>query len=202
MRIGLFGGSFDPFHNGHLRPVREAQRALRLERVIYLPTARPPHKPGRQAVPAWARYVMVELALLREPGMFVSPFELTPGRPAYTIDSLEHFRRAFPDDQLVLLLGADNFAQLDSWKRWRELPELAVLAVLARPGEAEQGLAGGWPPELRELAATDRVEFVANRPVETSSTELRRLLAAGGEPPAGAMPRLVLEYVRKYSLYR
>ena len=201
MKIGVFGGSFDPFHYGHLWPVREARRRLGLDRVLYLPTASPPHKPGRQTAPAWSRFAMVELALLREEGMRVSPLELTPGRPAYTAESLARLRREYPGDELWLLIGGDNFAQLPTWKSWRRLTRLARLAVLVRP-TAKARLEESWPAELRRLAASDRVEFVANRPIRISSTRLRELLAAGQELPPRTMPRVVLEYIRKYSLYR
>lgn len=201
MKIGVFGGSFDPFHFGHLWPVREAKRRLGLDRVLYLPTASPPHKPGQQTAPAWSRFAMVELALLEEEGMRVSPLELTPGRPAYTVDSLARLGKEHPGDELWLILGGDNFAQLPTWKSWRRLARLARLAVLVRPRQAAAP-DEGWPSEVRQLAAGDRVELVANRPVRISSTELRRLLAAGGEPPPRTVPRRVLQYIRKYRLYR
>ncbi len=201
MKIGVFGGSFDPFHFGHLWPVREACRRLGLDRVLYLPTASPPHKPGRQQAPAWSRFAMVELALLREPALQVSPIELTPGRPAYTVDSLTRLGKEHPGDELWLILGGDNFAELPSWKSWRRLPRLARLAVLVRPGD-EARLEASWTSELRRLASSDRVAFVANRPVGISSTRLRDLLAAGKLPPPRTVPRVVLEYIRKYRLYR
>ncbi len=201
MKIGLFGGSFDPFHYGHLWPVREARRHICMDRLLYLPTASPPHKPGRQTAPAWSRFAMVELALLREAGMRVSPLELTPGRPAYTVESLARLHQEHPGDELWLLIGGDNFAQLPTWKSWRRLTRLAHLGVLVRPREKAR-LKESWSPELRRLAAGDRVEFVGNRPVRISSTRLRELLAAGQEPPPRTMPRVVLEYIRKYSLYR
>lgn len=201
MKIGIFGGSFDPFHFGHLWPVREARRRLGLDRVLYLPTAAPPHKPGRQQAPAWSRFAMVELALLGEPAMQVSPIELTPGRPAYTVDSLARLTEEHPGAELWLILGGDNFAELPTWKSWRRLARLARLAVLVRPGDAAR-LEASWPPVLRRLASSDRVVFVTNRPVGISSTRLRDLLAAGKSPPARTVPRVVLEYIRKYRLYR
>lgn len=200
-RLGLFGGSFDPIHHGHIRPVQEARRQLGLDRVLFLPTAVPPHKPGRQSASAHARYAMVELALLREEGLYVSPFELTIGRPAYSIDTLEHFHASEPQATLHLLIGGDSFVELTTWKRWRDIVELARLAVLVRPNWHPEEIEQSSPPELADLAGSGGVDFVANRPVGTSSTELRKLLASGAEPPDGAMPALVLEYIRKYSLY-
>ena len=134
MRLGLFGGSFDPIHAGHVLPVREARQALGLDKILYLPTAHPPHKPRRLMAPPHARYAMVELALLGEEGLFASPYELTLDRPAYTVETLEHFRQQEPAADLHLLIGSDSFADLNHWVRWREIPGLARLVVLARPG--------------------------------------------------------------------
>ena len=202
MKIGLFGGSFDPIHSGHLQPVQAARRLLGLERVIFLPTADPPHKPGRQIAPAFARYAMVELALLGEAGLYASALELTPGRPAYTIDSVEAFQRAEPGAAIHLLIGSDSFAELPTWRRWRELIVAARLVVLVRPGWALAAIRDELAPELVRLADGGGVDFVAERPVGLSSTELRRRLGRGEEPPPDALPPLVLDYIRKYALYR
>lgn len=200
MKIGLFGGSFDPIHTGHVETVRAARQALGLERVIYLPTAQPPHKPGRKLAPALARYAMVELALLCEEGLYTSPFELTFGRPAYTIDSLEHFRRTYPDAELHLLIGGDSFLELEAWWRWREIVEAARLVVLARPG-SELGLET-LSPALAELLRAGRARILTERTVDLSSTDLRDQLGRGEEPPRSALPPLVLDYIHKYRLYR
>jgi len=200
MKIGLFGGSFDPIHRGHIEPVREARRLLRLERVIYLPTATPPHKPRRALAPAHARYAMVELALLDEEGLYVSAHELTPERPAYTVDTLEHFRRQMPDSELHLLIGGDSFADLHHWVRWQEIAAAARLVVLARPGWDLDSIP--LDPGVAALARTDRVLVVRQAAVDVSSTRLREQLAAGLPIPPGDVPDLVVRYVQKYGLYR
>ena len=202
MKVGLFGGSFDPIHRGHIDPVQEARRSLGLDRVIYLPTAKPPHKPGRALAPAHARYTMVELALLGEEGLYASPHELTPGRPAYTIETLEHFRREMPDagTELFLLIGGDSFADLHLWVRFREIPALARLVVLARPGWDFDTVP--LDAEVAAIARTDRVILLRQTPVDVSSTRLRELLAAGLPLPPGAVPELVVRYLQKYDLYR
>ena len=205
MKIGLYGGSFDPIHYGHIRPVREARQALALDRVIYLPTARPPHK-SRRGAPALARYAMVELALLEERDFAVSTFELGDD-VTYTVDTLEHFSRRHPGARLFLILGSDSFARLESWREWRKILELAELAVLGRPGAPADAL----PPRLA-AASGDRVHRVANAPVDASSTVIRRRIAADPsvvEAPSGRrddlrrlVPPLVLDYIAKYDLYR
>lgn len=200
MKVGLFGGSFDPIHAGHVETVRAARQALGLERVIYLPTAQPPHKPGRQLAPALTRYAMVELALLAEEGLYASPFELTFGRPAYTIDSLEHFRRVYPEAELHLLIGGDSFLELEAWWRWREIAASARLVVLARPGSELRPET--LSPALADLLDSGQAVVLAERTVDISSTELRDRLGRGEKPPLSALPPLVLDYISKYRLYR
>lgn len=200
MRLGLFGGSFDPIHRGHIEPVQAARKALGLERVIYLPTAVPPHKPGRILAPAHARYAMVEMALLEEEGLYASTFELTLERPAYTIETLEHFRAAMPGVDLHLLIGGDSYADLDHWVRWREIVEAARLVVLTRPGWTLEE--ASLSPDLADLARSGRVVFLGQPPVDVSSTRLREMFARGEQPPAGTVSPSVVRYVQKYDLYR
>jgi nicotinate-nucleotide adenylyltransferase len=200
MKMGLFGGSFDPIHRGHLEPVRAACDVLGLDRVLYLPTANPPHKPRRAQAPPWARFAMVELALLSEERLFASAHELTLDRPAYTVETLEHFQRELPGADLHLIVGGDSFADLAQWVRFREIPKLARLVVLARPGW--DLAAGRLDPEVAELAHGERVRLLDQPPVEVSSTRIRSLLAAGEPLPAGAVPELVVRYIAKYDLYR
>ncbi len=195
MKVGLFGGSFDPVHRGHLEPVRQARAALGLERVIYLPTARPPHKSARSAT-ALQRYAMVELALLGEEGFFASPFELK-GETCYTVDTVEHFRGELPGAELVLVIGADSWAAFTSWREWRRILTMTELAVLVRPGWETGELA----TPIADAYARGRLHFVANEPWPVSSTELRRCLGRGEEISPDTVPPLVLDYIRKYRLY-
>jgi nicotinate-nucleotide adenylyltransferase len=197
MRLGLFGGSFDPIHRGHVEPVRAAIAQCELDLVLFLPTAQPPHKRDRLLADAWARFAMVELALLREESMAVSPHELTLGKPAYTVETLEHFHRQSPDVELHLLLGEDSYRDLPQWVRAADIVRLARLIVLARPdapGVDES-------PALRALVDPSQVEVVRH-PVAVSSTEVRATLARGAAPPAGALAAPVVQYIRKYHLYR
>lgn len=203
MKLGLFGGTFDPIHWGHVRPVQEARIRLGLDRVVYLPTAAPPHKRdagNAPQAPAAARYAMVEMALLPEEGLFASPYELRPGEPSYTVETLEHFRRGGEESgielELHLLVGSDSLAELPTWRRWREIPRLARLVVLGRPGtELRVDL---LEPEHAPLVVEDVL-------VDLSSTGIRRRLAEesyDGEWMEEAMPPLVVDYLRKYRLYR
>ena len=211
MKLGIFGGSFDPPHRGHVEPVRRARERLGLDRVLYVVTANPPHKrdPGSApTAPAACRFAMVEMTLLEEEGLYASDHELVASRATYTVETLEHFRRERPDDELHLLLGADSLARLDTWKRWRDLPRLARLVVLGRPGSELEAIRDDLPEELRRLLR-DREErggpelvFLRDAMIDLSSTDLRRSLAAGEPAGPQEVSPLVLDYVRKYRFYR
>lgn len=201
MKIGLYGGSFDPVHCGHIEPILVAKRQLGLDRVIYLPTAEPPHKPDRSMAPAHARFAMVELALLDQPDLFVSAFELTPGRPAFSVDSAEQFAAEYPGAKLFLILGGDSYRQLDTWHRWRDLVEICAPAILVRPGWELERVVNGLHPELAALMTDGGATFVENPAVDVSSTHVRDLFSRRDPVPPEMMPPLVVEYVEKYQLY-
>lgn len=202
MKVGLFGGSFDPIHRGHVEPVRHARLRLGLDLVVFLPTARPPHKGGRQFAPPHARFAMTELALLGDERLLVSPYELTLDRPAYTVETLEHFRTQWPDAELHLLLGEDSFRDLGKWVRWRDILKLARLVVLARPGFAIAERLAELPEELQSLYRDGDLDWIAEQPVAVSSTEVREALRAGADTAPGALAPSVVQYILKYSLYR
>lgn len=196
MKVGVFGGVFDPVHRGHLDPVRQATEALGLDRVLYVPTASPPHKEAAVAAAA-RRFAMLELALLDRPECRVEDLELTPGVPTYTVRTLEKLTTLRPGDEHWWILGEDAFTELESWREWESIPRLASLAVLARPG-VEASLS----PALRALVESGRAVRVEVEPVPLSSSGIRATLASGRLPPAGAVPGPVLNYIRKYGLYR
>lgn len=202
MRVGFFGGTFDPVHRGHLDPVEDAQRQLELDRVVYLPTGVPPHKPDREMTPIWQRLAMVELALLDKPDFVVDPFEMRASEPAYSIDTLRHFRGLMPATELFLIIGADSLAVIDTWHEWTEIPRLADLAVLVRPEWHWPSLLSDLPTAVRDLAASEKVHFIENRPCDISATDLRESLRRGEEPGPDVIPSLVLKYIQKYNLYR
>lgn len=202
-RLGLFGGSFDPIHGGHVGAARAALVGLELDRVVVLPTARPPHKHGRALAPAWQRFAMVELALLDEARLEASVHELDQRAPAYTVETLRHFAApaAGPSPELFLILGRDSYLDLPNWKQWQEILELASVAVMGRAGEARS-----TSPEVSSALETARVNgrvlFLEGPEHAASATEIRRRLAAGESVPDGWLDARVLQYLSKYSLYR
>lgn len=161
MKIGLYGGTFDPIHHGHLILARDALEQLGFDRLILIPNTISPHKLQRTPAPPELRLAMVREAILGEEGLECDPVELTRGGTSYTIDTVLHMRKRFPDADLVYLVGADNLPELHTWRRIDELTLLVTFAVLLRGTEEDH-----YPyPMLKrqiEISATDIRERVAN----------------------------------------
>ena len=130
-RIGLFGGSFDPIHIGHLVLAREAREQLELDRVIFIPAAISPHKLHREPAPAEARLEMVCAAIAGEPGFEADDCELTREGPSYTVDTARLMRARWPGAELFYFIGEDNLAKLDTWREIETLRELVHFVVLS-----------------------------------------------------------------------
>lgn len=177
---GILGGTFDPVHNAHLALARAALEHLALERILWLPTGAPKYRaPAR--TPARHRLAMLRLALEGEPRYAIDERELDAAHSGYTVDTL----RAI-GGRPVLLLGADQYAKFETWHRWREILDLAEVAVFARPG---------WP------LPDGRVQHVPFTPMDLSASAIRARLARGADV-AALVPPKVLEYVRQHGLYR
>lgn len=161
-KIGLYGGSFDPIHNGHLLLARDAMERLGLDRVVFLPARISPHKLNRPPAPAEARCRMVQAAIQGEPGFFLDDCELTREGPSFTIDTIRDYGARFPGVRLFYLIGDDNLDELSTWKDIGLLRELAQLVVLSRVGT----------PFLSEYP-------MITRHIEISSTEIRNRIARG-----------------------
>jgi nicotinate-nucleotide adenylyltransferase len=188
--IGIFGGTFDPIHTGHLRTAFELREALRLAEVKFLPAGNPPHRDHAQAS-AQMRLTMVQAAVADEPGFTVDDREVRRTGLSYSVDTLTELRAEHPDRSLCLLLGMDAFLGLPGWHRWREILQLAHVVVAHRPGwkAPTQGPLGevmvdhgtGTIRELHDHVA-GRVYVHAVTQLEISSTELRQMIAHGGDP--------------------
>jgi nicotinate-nucleotide adenylyltransferase len=196
--IGIFGGAFAPFHNGHLRLAIEARERLGLQQVRLIPTAHPPHRPDSRVHPQ-RRLEWLKAALRRERGLVADDTELLREGPSYTVDTLLTLREQFTNSSLVLLMGSDAFAHLHAWHRWRELIGIAHLAVVSRPGAALE--ASAQTRELLGPAAQD-ISELQNAPsgrwyrfevpmLDISSTRIRRLLKSG-RSVRGLVPDAIL----------
>lgn len=207
--LAIFGGTFDPVHLGHLSVAWEAAELLDAD-VRLLPAHVPPHRPAPTAGAA-QRVAMLRAALRDQTRLSLDTRELERSGPSYTIDTLVELRAEQGARPLVLLLGADAFAGLPSWHRWRELFGLAHIGVLSRPGvaplladELEHEVAGrrvAGAADLRRSPAGKVIELTVT-PLEISATRIRQLLAAGRDPryllPAGLFddPSLLAPYRR------
>ena len=184
--VGILGGSFDPVHNAHLAVARTALDQLGLDRILWIPSGTPPHRAAPFA-PAAQRAAMLKLAIAGEPRYALDERELNKAAPGYTVETLKDLRAELGAQvRLVLLIGADQFARLDTWHRWKELFALATIAVFARPGLA--------------IAPMDGVVILAMTPLDVSSTAIRTRIAAG-DPPRGLLPDAVLDYIGREHLY-
>ena len=188
MKLAIFGGTFDPIHQAHLAIARAAADRFRLDRVLFVPAAHPPHKQGVTHAPYEDRVRMAELACGADPRFEVSRLEEDTAR-SYSIDTIEKVRATLaPDDELYFVIGADAFAEIRSWHRWREVAKAVRFLVVSRPGHHY------------DVPAEARCERIDQIELPVSSSEIRRALAAG-ESPQG-IPQAVLEYARQHGLYR
>ena len=145
-RIALYGGTFDPFHNGHLRMAIEVKERFDLPEIVLLPALIPPHKPGRPVSEAAHRLAMIHAAVEGIPGLVVSDAELRRKGPSYTLDTVREFQATNPGADILFMLGADAFAEIGSWNRCDALLAACDFIVLPRPGTAPGAL---LPPGVR-----------------------------------------------------
>lgn len=189
MRIGVFGGTFDPPHTGHLVVASDACQALGLDRVLWIPSAVPPHKRRTVRASAEARLEMVRAAIEGDPRFEADDLELRRAGPSYTADTLRELAARHPGAELVLLIGADNLREIPGWHQPEEILRLARVAVLSRDG-------AGVPPD----APIPAVPVAVTR-VDVSATEVRRR-AAAGETIRYLVPDAVRALIERGGVYR
>jgi nicotinate-nucleotide adenylyltransferase len=201
MRLGVFGGSFNPVHYGHLLLAECCREACALDEVWLVPAAVPPHKRGQELAPAKARLEMLELALAGHEQLRASGIEIERGGVSYTVETLARIASQRPGDSLFLLMGADSLAELGTWREPQRICQLATPVVVRRAGSPEPDLdalagfvAADRMPEIRSL----QVEMPL---IELSSTDLRRR-AASGRSLRYRTPRAVEKYIETHQLYR
>jgi nicotinate-nucleotide adenylyltransferase len=190
-RVAIMGGTFDPVHVGHLRTAEEAIEELGLEKVIFVPAAEPPHKPGRVVLEFEHRWRMLELSIAENPRFLLSDLERRIPGKSYTINSLRKLEGEFPGAELFFLVGLDAFLEIDTWFRFVELFRLARMVVLRRPGFGEADLEDFLSRRVsvgyKRDPATGSfkhpelfpVHYLQNTRLDISSTRIRRLAAEG-----------------------
>ncbi len=213
MRLGLFGGTFDPIHYGHLRSAEEVRAACALDEVRFVPCGVPPHRSHQPGATARHRLEMVRLAVADNPGLGVSDVEVTRPGASYSIDTVRHFAAELgPGDELYLILGLDAFLLLGSWKDWRGLLALAHVIVTSRPGFGDALPYEKLPVVVREAFCYDPVrsgfrnefgkEILFRRltDVSVSASAIRELLGKG-KSIRHLVPAEVQRYVKEQHLY-
>jgi nicotinate-nucleotide adenylyltransferase len=192
VKVGVFGGTFDPIHWGHLVLAEEAMLAAGLDRILFVPSGLPPHKIDRVLTPCVHRLAMVRLAVAGVTGFEVSEAEADEDRPHYTLDTLTRLAGERPRDEMSFLLGSDSLLEMRSWRDPEGIVHLCPLVVLPRPG---------FDAAAANPAFTARLTLVGGVSVSISSTLVRQRLA-GGAPVRFLVPEPVREYIRRNGLYR
>jgi nicotinate-nucleotide adenylyltransferase len=184
MRIGIYGGTFNPVHHGHLILARQALEEFKLDRLIFVPAAESPFKIQNHTAPAGDRLAMLRLAIAGEDRFSVDPLEIERGGISYSIDTVKMFRSRDPEAELFFLVGEDNADRLTEWHRFEELKKLVCFVVLSRSEDFESS---DYP--------------VVQRRIEISSTEIRNRVAKQ-ESITYLVPESVKHYIEQHQLYQ
>jgi nicotinate-nucleotide adenylyltransferase len=192
-RLGIFGGTFDPIHLGHLICADQLHEALGLDVVLFVPACTPPHKPGTEPAPAEHRLAMVQLAAAGHEAFRVSDIEIRRGGVSYTIDTVMQLRPSFADTtEFWLLMGQDSYVDVSGWKDPAEIAAECFFGVACRPG---------YPHRADPPVPGARAEFVDITAVDISSTDIRKRLKQG-RGIRYLVPPKVEDYIRKTGVYR
>ncbi|RMF93299.1 MAG: nicotinate-nucleotide adenylyltransferase [Nitrospinota bacterium] len=192
MKIGIFGGTFDPIHLGHLLVAQEVLIALSLDQILFIPVRIPPHKPAQNITPAHHRLAMVKMAIASNPRFHYSEIELQREGKSYTIDTIIGLRRTFPaETEFFLLIGEDQLNAIDTWKDYRKIFELVPVVVFTRAGTVKRR-------EVTHLGLTYTSLRVLN--IEISGTLIRERIRQG-QPIKYLVPEEVERYILENRLY-
>lgn len=215
MSVAIFGGTFDPIHDGHLRVALAVRDRFDLERVLLLPAWCPPHKQGEVLTPWGHRFAMAAIACLEVEAVEASPAEGYLAGTSYTVEMLERFRTdCGPVEPLLFVMGSDSLAELPSWKNYPRILELANLAVAPRPGTGRLRALNALPADIAvrfdeaepddapaaALPPAGRIYWVEMDPVDISGSGVRRRIQEG-EKATGLVPDAVATYIARYQLY-
>ena len=201
MNIGICGGTFDPFHRGHLDPILAVRGELQWDRVLYIPAFVQPFKQDRETASGHHRFAMAAMATLDHDALHVTSMELERGAISYTVDTLRELRAAHPDAKLDWIIGDDNLAKLGEWKSIDAIFSLANFVVLSRGANDVTPQFAGRVTSAHARAQHGAIVFARNATIPISSTEVRRRVRAG-EPIEDLVPPPVSRYIHHYDLYR
>ncbi|MDY5895654.1 MAG: nicotinate (nicotinamide) nucleotide adenylyltransferase [Oscillospiraceae bacterium] len=191
MKIGVFGGTFNPPHNGHVRLAKAAADELKLDKLLVIPSCIPPHKIAAKLADGQERLEMCRLAFGCDPRFEVSPIELERGSRSYTVETLRELKALYPDSELYFIVGSDMLESFDKWYLWQEILSLSVLCAASREE--------GYSPDLSRFGKlAERIKIITLDPLEVSSTQIRN--SAGEVSPELLDPK-VAAYIREHGLY-
>ena len=196
MRLGVLGGTFDPIHNAHLFISMDAAASFGLEKVLIIPNAVPPHKPGQPVTEPHHRLQMVELAVHGNRLLEADPLEVKRGGISYTVETLRELRRRYPDSEILFLTGADAVAEIGTWREPKTVVRLCRLVAVSRPGLGLAELRARVPAELFPFIELHQVP-----PMGISSTMIRERVQRG-LPIRYLTPDAVVDYIEEHRLYR
>lgn len=204
--IGIFGGTFDPVHYGHLRSALEAKEIFGLDEVRLILSAKPPHRQTPQA-PIGMRLEMLHLAVKKQPGFIVDTREIGRVGASYMVITLESLRQEFPNQPLLLFIGSDAFNQLTNWYQWQRLFDFSHIVVLIRPGhkvgQFDDFFSARQTADKKELSQhlAGKLYFQPVTQLDISATKIRKMIANSGNP-AFLLPDAVLAYIKLHDLYQ
>ena len=207
--IGIFGGTFDPVHRGHIEPIREVFSRAGLDQIIYIPSANPPHRktPGATAM---QRLQMVEIAIADIPGFIASDIEIHRQGKSYTVDTVSALQQQYPDANLHLILGLDALLSIDQWHRWQQLLGMIHVIAVVRPGWALPSSLPDWLARrllsnndnhyLSGSTSPDKISLMHIHPIDISATQIRRGIQSGDRVQDLLHPD-VFQYIQQHKLY-
>lgn len=198
MAWGILGGTFDPIHNGHLLAAECSRHEFGLDKVIFIPSARPPHKELDGVLTADHRLRMVEQAIKGNAGFALSTLEMERSGPSFTVDTIEYFRYGFPGVDLYFIMGMDSLLLMDTWRDYRKLATLCHFIIVTRPGYRLDRS----NPRLATLPGQlwDHAHLLEIPGMDISSTDIRCRIATG-RPVRYLVPEPVEAYIRQHGLY-
>lgn len=197
MRIGIFGGAFNPVHNGHLNIADAFYEALSLDKLLFIPTAKPPHKSDAGLLSGEDRVNMLRLAVENKP-YEISTIEFERNDKSYTYDTLIELKRLYPDSEFFLIIGADQIIHFDKWYRYEDILGMVTLCTSARENEEEKQLI---IKSAQRLGIKDSFYMSSRAVIKVSSSEIREKIKNGSDVSA-LLPKKVFDYISEKGLYR